>query len=198
MLRMYAVCASIASISRKSSVSVVTLSLRQVAPPSPVRSTVAPEPLAHATLSLTALTPRKRAVTPLVCNVQLGAKRTAILNTSSPCFIRLIPGFSIQYQARLQLRRLCKTTIAIRLTFTRRLLITGILRAVLARRDHFVVRTNLTRATSLHARLQRCGVTRAQIELRGLQHLRSSGWTQTGLCISGAQSPRPGGRGRVI
>src|SRR4029078_6783699 len=43
------------------------------APPSTVRNTVDPAPLAHATLSLTALTPRSRTLTPLVCTVQCGA-----------------------------------------------------------------------------------------------------------------------------
>src|ERR1051325_10399578 len=61
-------------MSRKSSASAVTLIFFHVAPPSSVRNTVLPEPLAHATRSLTALTPRKRAVTPLVCSVQCGAK----------------------------------------------------------------------------------------------------------------------------
>jgi hypothetical protein len=38
-----------------------------------VRSTVESAPLAHATRSLTALTPRRRTVTPLVCMVHRGA-----------------------------------------------------------------------------------------------------------------------------
>jgi hypothetical protein len=42
----------------------VTVSFCHVAPPSAVRSTVLPEPLAQATVSLTALTPRNVAVTP--------------------------------------------------------------------------------------------------------------------------------------
>src|ERR1051326_3383442 len=62
-----------ASISRKSSASPVTVIFFQVAPPSLVRRTVLPEPLAHATRSFTAETPRSRAVTPLVCVVHCGA-----------------------------------------------------------------------------------------------------------------------------
>src|SRR4030095_7595042 len=64
-----------ASTSRKSSLSVVTVRVVQVAPPSVVRKTVEPDPLAHATRSLTALTPRSRAVTPLVCSVQIGRSK---------------------------------------------------------------------------------------------------------------------------
>jgi hypothetical protein len=52
-------------MSRKSTVSVVTVSFCHVVPPSLVRKTVLPEPLAQATRSLTALTPRSLAVTPL-------------------------------------------------------------------------------------------------------------------------------------
>src|SRR5688572_7129002 len=62
-----------ASTSRKSNVSLVTVSFCHVVPPSAVRNTVDPAPLAHATLSLTALTPRNRTLTPLVCTVQCGA-----------------------------------------------------------------------------------------------------------------------------
>src|SRR5438552_1387846 len=54
MLKAYAVRALIASTSRKSTASVVTVNFCQVAPPSAVRNTVLPEPLAHATRSLTA------------------------------------------------------------------------------------------------------------------------------------------------
>ncbi len=50
----------------------VTLSFFQVAPPSSVRKTVLPEPLAQATRSFTALTPRRRALTLLVCTVHCG------------------------------------------------------------------------------------------------------------------------------
>src|ERR1051326_306764 len=91
MLRTYAVCASTASTSRKSSASVVTLNLFHVAPPSVVRNTVPPEPLAHATRSLTALTPRKRAVTPLDCNFQLGANAINATAKTSPYLIFVYP-----------------------------------------------------------------------------------------------------------
>src|SRR5262245_28924409 len=73
MLSKYAVRASIASTSRKSSLSVVTVSECQVRPPSSVRRIVLPLPLAQATLSFTALTPRSVAVPPLDCCVQRGA-----------------------------------------------------------------------------------------------------------------------------
>src|SRR5689334_2269340 len=185
MLRTYAVCASIASMSRKSSASFVTFSLFHVAPPSVVRSTVAPEPLAHATLSLTALTPRKRAVTPLVCNVQRGIKTSPIprptLNNTNPCFIRVIRGLFRSFQASIQLGRRREPAITIRLPLTRRLLVTLVLGLVLTRRYHFVIRTNLTRTTSLLARLERSGRRFAgactQIKLRHFQHLRSSCWS---------------------
>src|SRR6187455_121263 len=48
-----------------------------VAPPSSVRRMVFPAPLAHATRSETALTPRSRTVTADGCSVQDGATRTA-------------------------------------------------------------------------------------------------------------------------
>src|SRR5437773_10266530 len=73
ILNTKAVCSSIASTSLKSSGSVVTFSLFQVDPPLLVRKTVLPEPLAQATFSFTALTPRRRAVTPLCCMIQCGA-----------------------------------------------------------------------------------------------------------------------------
>ena len=76
MLSRYAVRASIASTSRKSRRSVVTVRACHVRPPSAVRNTVLPLPLAHATVSLTALTPRNVAVTPLVCAVHRGAATT--------------------------------------------------------------------------------------------------------------------------
>src|ERR1043166_726187 len=60
-------------MSRKSRLSPVTFNFSHVLPPSIVRKTVLPEPLAHATRSLTALTPRSRALTLLVCGVQCGA-----------------------------------------------------------------------------------------------------------------------------
>src|SRR5262249_44569027 len=73
MLSRYAVVSSTASTSRKSSVSASgTLSFRHVAPPSAVRRTVPLAPLAQTTLSPTALTPRRRAFTPLVCGVHVG------------------------------------------------------------------------------------------------------------------------------
>ena len=65
MLRRCAVRSSIASTSRKSSLSDETVSSCQVRPPSAVRRIVLPLPLAHATVSLTALTPRSVAVPPL-------------------------------------------------------------------------------------------------------------------------------------
>src|ERR1043165_9747845 len=185
MLSTYAVCASIASTSRKSSASLVTFNLLHVAPPSVVRNTVALEPLAQATRSLTALTPRKRAVTPLVCNVQSGAKTSHIprptLSKTNPCFIRVIRGLSRSPQARIQLRRRREPTITIRLSLARRLLVTLIFRLVLARRDHFLLRTNLARTTRLHTRLERSGRSfvsaRTQIKLRRLQHHRPSRWS---------------------
>src|SRR5262245_32155869 len=73
MLSAYAVVSLTASTSRKSSVSESgTLSLCHVSPPSAVRTTVPFAPLAQTTLSLTALTPRSLAVTPLDCVVQVG------------------------------------------------------------------------------------------------------------------------------
>ena len=47
----------------------------QVSPPSVVRRTVPAVPLAQTTLSLTALTPRRRALTPVSCGVHAGARR---------------------------------------------------------------------------------------------------------------------------
>jgi hypothetical protein len=70
MLRAYAVCSSIASISRKSSFSVDGIVRTcQVVPPSAVLRIVPLAPPAQATRSLTALTPRSRAVTLLFCGV---------------------------------------------------------------------------------------------------------------------------------
>src|SRR5689334_3859008 len=164
-------------MSRKSSASVVTFNLFQVAPPSVVRSTVAPDPLAHATRSLTALTPRKRAFTPLVCNTQCGTKSSPTLSKTSPYFIRVIRCLSRSSQARIQLRRRREPAIAIRLSLARGHLVTRILRLVLARRHHFPIRTNLTRTARLHARLQRARrLACAQIKLSYLQHHRSSRW----------------------
>ena len=78
MLSTYAVVSLTASMSRKSSRSASGIgSFCHEAPPSAVRSTVPPAPLAQATLSLTALTPRSRAVTPLACGVQRGATGAA-------------------------------------------------------------------------------------------------------------------------
>src|SRR5918993_2184659 len=45
----------------------------QLSPPSVVLRMVAALPLAHATLSLTALMPRRRALTPVSCGVQAAA-----------------------------------------------------------------------------------------------------------------------------
>src|SRR5262245_35644969 len=74
MLSRYAVLASNASTSRKSSDSAPgTFSSCQVTPPSVVFRHVPPAPLAHAILSLTALTPRKRAFVPLVCSIHWAA-----------------------------------------------------------------------------------------------------------------------------
>src|SRR5215213_8915635 len=67
-------------MSRKSSWSSVTLSFCHVVPPSSVRNTVASAPLAHATLSLTALTPRSRTATPLVCIDQCGVANIINVN----------------------------------------------------------------------------------------------------------------------
>src|SRR3982751_6646793 len=76
------------STSRKSSfaASAGKAILVQVAPPSLVRSTVPPDPVANAIFSLAALTPRSVEVTPLVCGVQVvdAATRSAsagLLNT---------------------------------------------------------------------------------------------------------------------
>src|SRR5262245_39599927 len=92
MLRTYAVRSSIASMSRKSTRSVVTGSFVQVVPPSVVRSTVAPAPLAHATRSLTALTPRRFAVTPEVCGVHCRATMATSATTLAPnCPIASLP-----------------------------------------------------------------------------------------------------------
>jgi len=78
-------------MSRKSSASLVTVDFCHVAPPSAVRNTVDPAPLAHATLSLTALTPRNRTLTPLVCTVQCGAANSVnIINIVKPFVIDVI------------------------------------------------------------------------------------------------------------
>src|SRR5438552_4799896 len=97
MLKTYAVRALIASTSRKSTASVVTVNFCQVTPPSAVRNTVLPEPLAHATRSLTALTPRRRAITPLVWMVQCGADRRRMIVMEGRTFINDQFPFSIQY-----------------------------------------------------------------------------------------------------
>src|SRR3982750_832220 len=71
MLRTDAVVALTASTSRKSSAAASGIvSFVHVVPPSSVRRTVPLAPLAQATRSLTALTPRRRAVTPLACASQ--------------------------------------------------------------------------------------------------------------------------------
>ena len=57
-------------MSRKSSDAVSGGDTRaQVTPPSVVRTTVPLVPLAHATVALTALTPRNRSVVPVACGV---------------------------------------------------------------------------------------------------------------------------------
>src|SRR5215204_6583713 len=88
MLRTYAVRASMASMSRKSSSSPEGLASRcQFAPPSAVRTIVLPAPLAHATCVLTALTPRRRTATLDVWVVQVGAcprNGPSISNGSNP------------------------------------------------------------------------------------------------------------------
>src|SRR5690242_2918806 len=195
MLRTYAVCASIASMSRKSSASFLTFNLLHVAPPSVVRNTVAPEPLAQATRSLTALTPRKRAVTPLVCNVQCGTKTSPkprpTLSKTNPCFICVIRGLPGSSQARIQLRRRRKPAITIHLPLARRLLVALIFRLVLARRHHFLVRTNLARTARLHTRLERrrFAAARAQIKLRHLKRDRASRWSSHRRVIAADEYP---------
>jgi len=68
MLSTWATRSLIASTSRKSSVSAPGIGKScQLRPPSTVRSTVPFPPLAQATSGDTALTPRKRLVTPLDC-----------------------------------------------------------------------------------------------------------------------------------
>src|SRR5262245_27634014 len=59
-------------MSRKYNVSLVTVDFCHVVPPSTVRNTVDPAPLAHTTFLLAALTPRNRTLTPLVWTVQCG------------------------------------------------------------------------------------------------------------------------------
>src|SRR4029453_702520 len=77
MLSRYAVVSLTASMSRKSRRSVVGLcSFVHVLPPFSLRRIVLPEPLAQTTRSLTALTPRNRAVTPDCWIVQEGAATT--------------------------------------------------------------------------------------------------------------------------
>src|SRR5215211_6166585 len=60
----------------------------QLSPPSVVRKTVPAVPLAQAVLSLTALTPRRRALTPVSWGVHAGAAAsinpTAVAMTSGP------------------------------------------------------------------------------------------------------------------
>src|SRR5688572_4140104 len=180
MLSTYAVCASIASMSRKSSVSVVTVNFFQVAPPSLVRSTVAPDPLAHATRSLTALTPRKRAVTPLVCNVQRGPNmaNAGISNAATNkivVFIRLVTPNASQTSG--QFRSLRESALAVSLAFADRFLVTLVLRPPLASRNYVLIRADLTRATGLHAWPFRDTAAGAHVKLRRLQHHRSSCWT---------------------
>src|SRR6266404_2203700 len=70
MLRRYAMFASTACTSRKSSCAAPgTTADCHVAPPSVVRAYVPPLPLAQTIIGLTALTPRNRAVVPLCCGV---------------------------------------------------------------------------------------------------------------------------------
>src|SRR6476620_1615909 len=102
MLSTYAVRSSMASMSRKSALSVVTASFAHVAPPSAVRHTVAREPLAHTTGSLTALKPRSDDMTPEVWGVHCGAVTTApnattpaahcLMAELPPCLMSSAPG----------------------------------------------------------------------------------------------------------
>src|ERR1700754_482667 len=180
-------------MSRKSSASLVTFNFRHVAPPLVVRSTVDADPLAHATRSLTALTPRKRAVTPLVCTVQRGAisaYTTTIIKLI--VFIRFFRGLlsSRAAQAPEQLRRLRESAIPVFLTFARRLLVARIFRSEFTGRNHIFIRTNLARASRLLARLQRNIPTptptsaSTHIKLRRFQHLHSSGRSRNRRMIS--------------
>jgi hypothetical protein len=56
---------------------------RHVTPPSSVRTIVFDAPLAQATLSFTALTPRNRAVTPDVCRVHSGTATAASITSET-------------------------------------------------------------------------------------------------------------------
>src|SRR5579862_4894711 len=85
MLSAYAVRLLTASMSRKSSFAASGIvSVCHVPPPSAVRRTVPFVPLAHTTRSLAALTPRSRAVTPLVCVSQRGVPESPPAGGGSP------------------------------------------------------------------------------------------------------------------
>src|SRR6188474_2743461 len=88
ILSAYAVVSLTASTSRKSRRSAATAvgltSFVHVVPPSSVRRIVFPAPLAHATRSETALTPRNRTVTPDDCGVHDGARRNTARPAATP------------------------------------------------------------------------------------------------------------------
>src|SRR5512143_3347437 len=86
----HAVRSSIACTSRKSSFSAPgTCAAVQVAPPSVVIRYVPCAPLAHATRSLTAATPRRDAVVFDLCGVQVWADVIAATASSRPPLLRI-------------------------------------------------------------------------------------------------------------
>src|SRR5271157_1076337 len=90
MLSRYAVFSSMPQTARKSRSSAPgTCAARQVTPPSVVRRKAPPVPLAQTILALTALTPRREALVPLVWRVQDCAARAAGRRRASASFIWL-------------------------------------------------------------------------------------------------------------
>ena len=93
ILSTYAVSASMASMSRKSRRSAPsTGTVCQRRPPSSVRRTVPAAPLAQATLALTALTPRSRAITPLRCDAQWGPGACQSATAASTAAVNVFTG----------------------------------------------------------------------------------------------------------
>lgn len=82
---------------------------------------------------------------------------------------------SLSPQARSKLRCLRPAALAIRLAFARRFPVTLVLAAPLTRRNHFLIRANLTRTPGLYTGLLRDSALRLQVELRRFEDLRSPG-----------------------
>src|SRR2546423_1033874 len=101
-----AVSASKASTSRKSKLSASgTRPARQAFPPSVVRRYVPEAPLAHAPSRLTALTPRRRTLTPLCCSAHCARASAAQTARSSDKESDLSIGFQRMSPCGLSPRR---------------------------------------------------------------------------------------------